>query len=268
MTNSALRLLSWVTVREMMAKKIVYLLGLLAIVVAGGGSGAGIYEAIQQKGTIGPAAFQNRIGARLAQGLDLWFGLTILLALVYAAVLFKNDLKPRILHDIMIRPVARWEYLAGKLLGILVFFSGFLGVGVLVALGFAIYWGIPIEGGLFVTGIALALAKLTVFPALSLVLSMMLSPITGGILAYVLFAFRGLAAAQLDTSVAWLEPIAYGVYYVAPAQVEADLLEFAFQGTSLGPDWVLYWSVILENVLYAGVVLFLGTIALRRIDLN
>jgi len=264
----ALKLMSWVSLREMATRNLVYALIPLVLVVVFSTVGFQLYELGQQSATMDPVALRDQVGEVLAQGLGAWFSMTSLFALIYAAFVFKNDLEPRILHNIITRPIARWEYLVGKLLGMLTFFFAFLGIGVLIAVGISLYWSTPLDGGVFVTGLAVAMAQVTVYAALSMTLSMGVSPVGGISLALILRFLSGVAEQWMDVSTAWIRWLAYGAYYVTPAQIRTNLMDHALRGTALTPDWALYWGVIAENVFYAGLALLFATIALRRMDLS
>jgi ABC-type transport system involved in multi-copper enzyme maturation permease subunit len=252
--------------REMVSRKLVYLLVVVAAISMVGG-GMDIFAVLQDRGSMSDGAFRNALAKQMGQGLSTWFNWSALFAVVYGAAAFRSDLSPRILHDILIRPVSRHDYLVGRWLGIVVFFLAFGAVGTAFFVSGAIYWGSP-PNVLFAVALFYEAVRLAVFTALSLVLSVVISPIGGGVIAFLLLLLRPLAGQVLPSAPEAVENLVVAAYYVAPAQIETDLLPLALQRALMNPDYGLYWSVIGENVLYAGVLLMGGTVALHYIDLN
>lgn len=259
-----IRIIAWNTVRELLAKKTVYfLLFLVIFVTATVGSG---FYAILQNSSADPQALLSQKASVLSEMLSTWSMLTTLVAVIFAAGVIRNEKKNKTILGIMAKPVARWEFLMGKWGGVLLFFYSFILFGVIITIGFMLYWGISLSA-LFWTGVMHYIGTLFVFTAISLVLSVFISPVIGGGIAFILWQFRALFEVMMNSSNTTGQFFGTVLYYISPAMIKESLIQKGVLNNLINPEFGLYWSVIAENFLYGAILFFIGTVLFKKRDI-
>lgn len=248
-----IQLISRNTIRELLAKKTMYFLLFLVVIVLAT-VGYNLYQLVTQTSAT-PQELQN-IQISVVQGiLSTWIFFSILLSIIYAAGLIKNEQKSRSILGTLAKPVARWEFLLGKWLGVLLFFYIVLLIGVFICLILMLVWNIPFTS-VFWMAILYAFVSLFVFSGISFVLSIYIIPVVGGGIAFIIWTFGPQFGALLNVPVGFIKGLGYFLYYISPAFIGQDLINAGLLDNLIDPKFGFYWSVIAENFLY-GAILFI-----------
>lgn len=258
-------LIAWNTVRELLAKKTVYFLLFLVIFVTAT-VGSSFYAILQSSSAADPQALLSQKASVLSEMLSTWSMLTTLVAVIFAAGVIRNEKKNKTILGIMAKPVARWEFLMGKWGGVLLFFYCFLLIGAVITIGFMLYWGISLSA-LFWTGVVHYIVTLFVFTAISLVLSVFISPVIAGGIAFVLWQFRTLFDVMMNSSNTTAQFFGTALYYISPAMIKESLIQQGVLNNLINPEFGLYWSVIAENFLYGAILFFIATVLFKKRDI-
>ena len=261
---STIQVIAKTTLKEFFAKKLIYFLLFLVLFVTIS-SGAEFYSIFQNAGD-DPQALLSRKAAALGQMLSVWSTLSILIAVIYAAGLIRNEKKSKSILALLSKPVARWQLLLGKWLGLQYFFMSLLFVGFLVCWVFMLYWEISFTY-LFWTGISNYIVGMLLYPGLSFIFSLFIPAVIGGGLAFIIWQFSAAFKLAMQSSIDWLKPIGTVLYYIAPATISESLVERGILNNLLEPEFGLYWSIIVENFLYIAVVFFIGALLFKRKDI-
>lgn len=253
------------TVRELHSKKILYVL-LLVVVFISLGVGSTVFFIFEQANITDPDALLSRKASVLSQVLNIWSAFTILFALIFSAGAVNSARKSKVIISLLAKPVKRWQYLLGRWGGILLFFYAFLVVGIVAVLILMMVWDLNVNG-LFVTGIIYNLGQITVYSGLAFVLSLFVHPFAGGGTAFLLLNFDNQIESLMENSKVWISWIGYILYYLIPSFIKDNVIQAGLLENMLQPDYLLYWGVILENFLYAGVVFCIAAYFFKRMDI-
>lgn len=259
-----IQLIAWNTIRELAAKKTVYLL-LFAVFFVVAAVGTEFYS-IFQNAPSDPQAFTARKAQALGSMLLVWSSLTILVAIIFASGLIHNEKKEKTILGVMAKPVDRWEFLMGKWGGVQLFFYGFLAAGIFIAIIFMVIWDISLTT-LFWTGVVNYITTLFVFSGIALVLSLFISRVISGGIAIILWLFRIIFEDMMGSSNSIIYVLGHIMYYISPARIEENLIEKGILDNLLNPEYALFWSVIAENFLYGAVVFIVGAFLFQRRDI-
>lgn len=253
------------TYLELLSKKAVYFLGLIAL-VATILFGMQYYALFTQPDPGDPGAVISQRAGILAQSLGFWAGMSILLGIIYSAGSIHYEKREKTIQGILAKPIARWEFLLGKYLGLLYFFGAFYVTGVILCFGFMWYWEIGVTL-LFLTGLVQLLAGMAVYMAISFILSIFSHPVGGGGLAFVLWSFSSEFKALMETSYGWSRAIGSTLYYLSPVAYDSSVISNGLLDNAIDPAYGAYWAAIGENIFYAAIVLYLGALAYKRKDI-
>lgn len=246
-------LITWNTIRGLLAKKTMYFLFILVIIVLVS-VGVNLYKLVIQTSD-DPQILQG-IQIAVVQGiLSTWIYFSILLAIIYAAGLISGELKSRSILGTLAKPIARWEFLLGKWLGVQFFFYAILLIGIIICLILMLVWGIPFTG-IFAIGILYAIVSIFVFSGISFVLSIYIIPVVGGGISFVIWTFGPQFESLLNVPIVFLKGLGYFLYYISPTFISQDLIKTGLLNNLIDPNFGFYWSVLAENFLY-GAVLFI-----------
>ncbi|MDZ7714840.1 MAG: ABC transporter permease subunit [Balneolaceae bacterium] len=254
------------TIRDLLSKKTVYFL-LFATIGIAMLAGSGLSTVFSMQESTDPAALLAQKANVLSEILQLWGLFTILFAIIYSAIAMYSEKKNRSIVSILAKPIARWEFLLGKWLGVLLFFLAFLLIGILAVLVFMIIWDISFTA-LFWTGIMYRISEMVVFSGLAFMLSQFINMILGGGISFVFWAFGTQFQNLIDSSYWYVDWIGTIGYYLGPAQITDRIIKDGILNNVLNPDFALYWSVIGENILYAVVVFYIGAVLFTRKDIQ
>jgi len=168
---------------------------------------------------------------------------------------------------VLARPVARWVYLLGRWLGVLLFLWLFLGVGILGAL----FWGALYHlqhGSLLWIGFADLFVRATFLSGVSVGLSVVLPPVAAGAITFVLTILPTMVKESMGHPLWYYRIPSFFAYYIAPARMRADLIGDSLKKEMVDPKYFLYSQVLLENLLYTGAVLLIACLIFKRRELR
>lgn len=262
---NAVKLLAFNTAGYLLARKTIYVLFFIALVVLLA-SGVDLYNILSSDSSTDPKALLSQQASVLSRMFETWSGLTTLASIVAAAGVVFADVKSKIVLGVLAKPVSRWQYLLGKWFGVLLFFYGFLTVGLAIILTLMLYWDISITS-VFLTGAFYEFVVLTVYSAISFTLSAFIAPILAGGISFIFFAFGSLFEQLMESDMWWAGLLGSLLYYLQPALVKENLLEKGVLNSLLKPEFGLYWSVISENLMYAGIIFLIAVIFFQKRDI-
>ncbi|HKP04692.1 MAG TPA: ABC transporter permease subunit [Chthoniobacterales bacterium] len=199
--------------------------------------------------------------------LETWDSAAFFLALFLGATAIPSELKSKTIVTVLARPVARWTYLLGRWIGVLLFLWAFLLFGIVGALLWGSFFHLQ-YGSLFWLGLVDLFVHATFFSGVSVGLSVVLPPAAAGALTFLLTILPTLVKSTMGHPF-WLYRVpSFFAYYLAPARMQVDLIEDSFKKEMVDPKYVLYGQVLLENLLYAGAVLLIACVIFKRRELR
>ncbi|HKL17335.1 MAG TPA: hypothetical protein VJ905_00130 [Halalkalibaculum sp.] len=261
----SVKLLALNTAGYLLARKTIYVLFFIALIVLLA-SGADLYNIFNSDASTDPKALLSQQANILSRMFSSWAALTTLASIIAAAAVVYADIKSKIVLGILAKPVSRWQYLLGKWTGVLLFFYGFLAVGLAIVMMFMLFWDIPITS-VFLTGTFYQVINMTVHSTIAFTLSLFIAPVLAGGIGFVFFAFGGLFEQLMGASMWWASLLGSFLYYVQPAIINESLLQKGILNSLLDPNFSLYWSVILENILYASIIFFAAVLFFQKRDI-
>lgn len=263
--NHKIHLIIKNTYRELLSKKTPYFLVFVTLLVSVA-FGTQIYYIFDAAPTQDPEAIIARKANVIWQILSMWSGFSILFGIIYAAGSVQNERKEKTLLGVLSKPIGRWEFLAGKLLGVIGFFGAFYLVGILLCAGLMLFWNVSFTP-LFLTGLFYQFVILVVFSAISFVLSLFVPPVGGGGLAFILWTLSSQFEGLMESSFASIRVIGTALFYLSPALIDQNLIENGILDNVIDPSFGLYWGVIAENILYAVLIFYIGAIIYKKKDI-
>lgn len=193
----------------------------------------------------------------------LWYSATAAMGMFLGATAISSEAKARTIVTVLSKPVDRWRFLIGKWVGIEVFLSLFLSVGVLLTVGLLLALDVS-PSAPFWLGILHTFIVVMVMSSLALLLGTVASPVIAGGATLMLALVTGMIVRWVDapwTAVRWL---AQGYYFLAPAQMPGNLMSQGLSVDLLNPDYGVYFAVIFENVVYGLVLVVLGCVIFTK----
>lgn len=187
-----------------------------------------------------------------------------ILSLVMFCSLVSSERARGSLPWVMAKPVTREQFLLGKWLGACVILVIYTALMSAILLGYSRYAEGHISRALGYTCV-LMLFKFALMGSVGMMLSMVMPPVLGGLLAYFAGAelFHGIA--QLLAPSRWLEGICTVIYYVLPSYGQFNAYTQFLIGIEMEPKRVLLLAAY--ALVYSAVMLWLAQLALRRHDL-
>ncbi len=241
---------------EVLRRKVVYILvfvALLLVIQAGYGfvymnlaESAGELELLSN--------MRGRFVLTLFEMIQFW---GVVLAVFLGAVAISTEVKNRTIVPVLSRPVKRSTFFLAKWAGTSAFLLGFVGVGVLVGAGIAIYWELY-PSTLFGLGVAELFLTVVLISAVSIALSTVTHPVAAGGGAFFVAYMGGMADGFSQHPNALLRGLALGARYLSPAHSPEPLLESGLLKGLVDPDYALYASVLAENAGYTVFTLLAG----------
>ncbi|MBK9035984.1 MAG: ABC transporter permease [Myxococcales bacterium] len=250
------------TFREAARIKILY--GILLIVVAANLLAIVLGEmSISQQGRV-----VRDIGVA---GISIFGALT---AIVVGVLLLYSEIQKRTIYSIISKPLARWEFVLGKYLGmalILTVLVALFALAMVVLLG---YQGVAVTGPV-VKAIVLAWFEVLTVAAIAVFFSSFSSPFLSGLFALALWLIGrftpDLRAAIATSETPWIKLVARGALAIVP-----DLHVFSISGSevdgqhvSIHADFVDWGYVALaagHAALWIGALLVLACAIFRKRD--
>lgn len=202
----------------------------------------------------------------------IWLFSALVSILIGTGMIYK-EIDKRTLYTILSKPIARWEFVLGKYIGLLLTSTVSL-VG--LSLAFLIYLkalGSPIDWAIL-QAIVLTFFEIVMVTALAILFSSASTPILSAIFTFMLFAVGQLTQWLVDfstvvkTGSALTTRLLDGVYLLLPNLNNFNIRQQAVHATSLGktfaipPDQML--AAILYSLSYTAAVLLLAVLVFRR----
>ena len=262
---NAVKLIALNTTGYLLSRKTIYVLFFIALIVLLI-TGADLYDIFTYEPSTDPKALLSQQASILSRMFSTWSVLTTLASIIAAAGVVYSDIKSKIVLGVLAKPVTRWQYLVGKWFGVLLFFYGFLALGLLTVIILMLFWDISITG-LFVTVVFNQVMILTVYSGIAFTLSLFIAPMLAGGISFVFFSFGSLFEQLTRADMWWASLLGSILYYVQPAIVKENLLEKGVLNNLLDPNFSLFWNVITENLLYAALIFFIAVIFFQKKDI-
>lgn len=121
----------------------------------------------------------------------------VLVAVATGTALVQSEIQQKTLYTILSRPVARWQFVVGKFLGLAAALA--LGQGLMLSIALAYLWltGAPVHGWLVLAGM-LTIVEVLVMAAVSLCWTALSSPLLAAVLGLATYALGHAVAALPD----------------------------------------------------------------------
>lgn len=202
-------------------------------------------------------------------GISLFGSLT---AIFLGVFLLYGEVQRRTIYSIVTKPIARWEFVAGKYLGMVLVLSVLVALfaGAMVAL---LTWqGVAVTAAV-VKAVFLSWIEVLTVAAIAVFFSSFSSPFLSGIFALALFAIGrvtpDLRAAVATAEAPWIKVVARGTLEIVP-----DLHLFAISGSTVEGQAVsvhgtfVSWSYVAEasghGLLWIAALLVLACVIFQR----
>lgn len=256
MNTRAVRLIAGSVLRESVRRREIYVLVLIACVVVGGVLQLNFF------GITGLTKFYREVALRVMG----WT--TAFAVIVLAARQLPREMENRTIYPLLARPVSRFEFLLGKLIGVLLAglfcFGLFMGIFMLGSLRVQA----PIPWGLFLQHIYLQTLMLAVLATLGFVLSLLVHTDAAITICVLLYALSSVSSIVLVNLYGYLDRMGrmllFVLTYAIPQLTLLDLSEKAVHAEVWSP---LSWQVMGALSVYAFayvVVYFSGSLVLFR----
>ena len=204
-------------------------------------------------------------------GVSLFGSLT---AIFVGIVLLYGEIQKRTIYSIISKPLARWEFVVGKYLGMVLVLTALVAAFAVAMAAVLAYQGVAISGAV---GKALVLAWFEVLTvaAIAVFFSSFSTPFLSGIFALALWAI-GRVTPDLRSAIAtadapWIKVVARGALAIVP-----DLHVFSLSGSTLDGEHVsihgsfVTWGYVataaLHGALWIGALLVLACAIFRKRD--
>ncbi len=191
----------------------------------------------------------------------------VLIAIFVGTNLVHKEIDKRTIYTILCRPMARYEFVLGKCLGL----AGLLAVVVFVMTAIAAVYVFLLGGRLtssFYLAALLIYWKLLLITALAVLLSALTAPILGAIIVFAAYVvghatniFINLPP-QFDGTVS--KQVLQALYYVLPNLSHFDIASEAANGVAIAPSYVV-WALAYGTV-YTAMLLTLAALAFEDKD--
>jgi ABC-type transport system involved in multi-copper enzyme maturation permease subunit len=248
------------TFRE--AARIRVLYGIVVLVL-----GANLLAVVMGKMSMGEEARVAR-DVGLA-GISLFGALT---AIFLGVFLLYGEVQRRTIYAIVSKPLARWEFVVGKYVGMVLVLTVLVGLFAAAMAGLLALQGLAITGAV-VRAIVLAWCEVVTVAAIAVFFSAFSSPFLSGIFALALFAI-GRLTADLRAAVAtsdegWIRAVARGALAIVPdlhlysvSGSTVDGSAVSVHGDFVGWDYVA--SAAVHGLLWSAALLVLACLIFRR----
>lgn len=212
--------------------------------------------------------------------LEAWSWLCIASAIFLGSGTIATEIASKTLITVLARPIARWEVVAGKWIGLTAFGLLSMALGVAVAFGAAAYAGVAMDMRALGLALAHTTAAIAVFGAASVALSAVgTSGLAASLTVLMFFVPTLVAVLEQDTStvrrtvgrvVGAMTPVGYEDHYLrVPALPEQALQRSAALRRARAPiDAGAQRKNLAENVAFAGIYLLAGCVAFARRDVR
>ncbi|MBZ0235939.1 MAG: ABC transporter permease [Deltaproteobacteria bacterium] len=195
-------------------------------------------------------------------------------AIFLGVFLLFSEVQRRTIYAIVTRPIARWEFVCGKYLGMVLVLTVLAALFTAAMVGLLAWQGVGITGAL-AKAILLAWCEVVTVAAIAVFFSSFSSPFLSGIFALALFVIGrvtpDLRAAAATADAAWIRTVARGTLEIVP-----DLHLFAISGRSVDGQtvsvhgdfvgWGYVASAAGHGLLWIAALLVLACVIFQRRD--
>lgn len=243
------------TFREGIRQRLTYLMMLLALIV--------VLPVLLQLAYIGlaaeagEAAMLDQLKMTAATSvLSAWPFFSVVLALIFGAMVLESEKKSKTIITAMARPVPRWKFLLGKWLGVQLYMFMFNMIGIAIGLAIIVIFGIRFSS-LFWLGIVHLFVAAMLFSGASLLFSTFTTSMAAGLITFLLYLLSSLRGVLANVGSWIVKLISEAVYFLAPAELpEMPFIGSLSKASLEGSQFALISGVLLENFMYA-IALFL-----------
>jgi len=255
------------TLLEIRQRRLAYLVGVLSILtVASVWVSLSWLERAQQAGEVDLA---NRMPRTIiTQTIDFWNIAIELIVLYLGVTVLSAEIKSRAIVPTLARPVSRHEFLAGKILGVVLVAVALFAIP--LALSLLAAWWFTVDLSLvFWLGLLQALVAYIATAVIAVALAAVSSPMTAGLI--VIFGMplaRDLGAwlTKLDQPL-WAT-VGFLLYCFAPATSPHELIHHSFDSSLIDPAYGVTTLVMLENLGFAVLLFALAAWAFDRREIH
>ncbi|MCC6490221.1 MAG: ABC transporter permease [Candidatus Hydrogenedentes bacterium] len=191
----------------------------------------------------------------------------VLIAIFVGTSLVYKEIDKRTIYTIICRPMARWEFIAGKYLGMALLLAIVTAVMTLVTTGYVLSLGGSVDATFF-QAVLLIYWELLLITALAVLMSSVTSPILGALIVFSAFVVGHATTILIDLpdhfKGTWTEFVLTCVYYVIPNLSNFNIRAEAANGVAVAPAYVL-WAMAYGSV-YTIMLLVLASLAFEDKD--
>jgi ABC-type transport system involved in multi-copper enzyme maturation permease subunit len=246
---------------ELVKRRVLYILA-AAVVLGFWGPVVVQHKWLQSAGAGAPQALQGTVLA-LDQFM-LFVGLCA--AVLFGAGSIEAEVTQRTLCSVMIRPIHRWEYLAGRALSVILFFLTFALAAGLCSYAAAFLYGFSMPAT-FLWGVVQRVCRGSAWILIALSLGSITSSASTVSLIVVVVVLSALAP-HLSNDIHWVIPaFKKFLHYATPCDWTTDFFAITGKGTpdqSLGVNAAIW----LENLMYGVVVFLMSSWVFSKRDLK
>jgi ABC-type transport system involved in multi-copper enzyme maturation permease subunit len=190
----------------------------------------------------------------------------VIIAIVLGVNLLHQELGRKTIFTLLSKPVARWQFIVGKFLGLFATLGVIIGVLSAGVVGFFTYLAGGLDRGLVVAGTA-ALLEIMVVVAVALFFSaLVVTPALAGMFTAAAF-IAGRSSSYLlyfagDEHSSAVRAAARGLYWVLPRLDRFVIADQVVYGQAVDPAYLA--ALFAYATAYAGVLLLLGVVCFSR----
>lgn len=191
----------------------------------------------------------------------------VLIAIFVGTNLIYKEIDKRTIYTIICRPMARYEFILGKYLGMAFLLGIVTIVMTLVTAAYVLFLGGTIDT-IFFLAVVLIYWELLLITALAVLLSSLTSPILGAIIVFSAFMVGHATGILIDLPDHFEGTVAEKIlaiaYYILPNLSNFNIRAEAANGVPVAPAYVV-WSMVYGTV-YTAMLLVLASLAFEDKD--
>jgi ABC-type transport system involved in multi-copper enzyme maturation permease subunit len=194
---------------------------------------------------------------------------SMLIAVMMSVLLISREVDNRTVFNILSKPVARWQFLLGKYLGLVAVVALNMALMVTLLVVLVGLYQRELDLVLIFAG-AMTLLEMALLTAFATLFAVLTKPMLGSVLTLTVFVVGHLSedvwllTQHIQTGVS--RPVIAAVYYVLPNLNRFNFKTEVVHGLAIQPSTIV-WAVI-YGLAYTALVLFLATIRFGRKDLE
>lgn len=208
-------------------------------------------------------AANSILAGAATQGFSLATQAFMIVGLLLGLTAMSTEAKQRTIVTVLARPVERWQFVAGKWLGLCLMLWGLSAIVLAAAVAALAYTGVW-PSPMFWMRAADSFVNATLVTGIAVALGTVFSPMGGFAIVLLLPMATGLAQTGNQT-LAWLGE---AIGYLLPADMPANLISDGLATYTFEPAYGLYAAVMAQNVLYACSLIGLAMIVFDRRDVR